>query len=79
MISRQEKTEARFQQSALISKLTKPDISQTVHLTHNFSSEQKKKKKNQMLDMSFRKLEKQVGRKKVVPNIAVLLTPLFQL
>lgn len=32
-----------------------------------------------MLDMSFRKLEKQVGRKKVVPNIAVLLTPLFQL
>lgn len=43
MISIQGKTETRFQQSGLISKLAKPDISQTVHLIHNFSSELKTK------------------------------------
>lgn len=37
------KTEARFQQPGLITKLAKPDTSQTVHLIHNFSSELKKK------------------------------------
>lgn len=44
-----------------------PGISQTIHLIHNFSSELKKKK-TQILGMSFWKLEKQVGRKKMVPN-----------
>lgn len=35
--------QAAFQQSGLISKLVKPDIRQTVHLIHNFSSELERK------------------------------------